>query len=85
MNGKTETNLKALAWLALQESKNFINRGELKYNQEELSQLCGVKYDLWRKNYKSRWDVMLASGVQMDREALIHVDQLRKKHISNRR
>lgn len=85
MNCKTETNLKALTWLALQESKNFINRGELKYSQEELSQLCGVKYDLWRKNYKNRWDVMLACGVQMDREALIHVDQLRKKHISNRR
>lgn len=85
MNNKTQMKLKALAWLAVQESKNFTNRGVLKYTQEELSQLCGVEYDVWRKRYKNRWDVMLACGVQMDREALIHVDQLRKKYISNRR
>lgn len=84
MNKKTESNLKNLAWLALQESKTYINRGEFRLKQEALSLLCGVEYNLWRKNYKCRWDAMINCGIQMDREALIHVDQLRKKNIADR-
>ena len=85
MNSLTTKKLKALAWLAIQETKNFVNRGEYKYTNENLSQLCGISYDGWRQNHKQRWDALLAYCIQLDREALIHVDQLRKKTNGNRR
>ncbi|EGC6224838.1 hypothetical protein JN603_004285 [Salmonella enterica] len=85
MNSTTTKKLKILAWLAIQETKNFVNRGEYKYSQEELSGFCGISYDGWRQNHKERWEVLLSSCIQLDREALIHVDQLRKKSGCHRR
>lgn len=85
MNSTTEKKLRALAWLAIQETKNLVNRGAFKYSQNELSQLCGISHDAWRQNHKERWEALLSSCRQLDREALIHVDQLRKKASSNRR
>jgi len=85
MSAKVEKNLKALAWLSIQEAKSFINRGECRYKQEELSHLCGVSYDVWKKTYKQRWEAILACSIQLDREALIHVEQLRRQSKSDRR
>lgn len=85
MSSKTKRNLKALAWLAAQEAKSFINRGEYRYKPEELSSLCGVTWENWRKNYQKRWDVIQHCCAQLDREALINVSQLRQTARSNRR
>lgn len=85
MSSKTQRNLRALAWLAAQEAKNFINRGEYKYSPSELSSLCGVTWENWRKNYQTRWDVIQHCCAQLDREALINVSQLRKTALSDRR
>ena len=84
MNKKTEGIIKALAWLALQESKTFINQGAFSLNQRILSSLTGVEYETWRKKYKPRWDSMIECSLQMDREALIHVVQSREKNNSHR-
>ncbi len=85
MSNKTQRNLKALVWLAIQEAKNFINRGEYKYSPEELSVLCGVTWENWRKQYQKRWDVIQQCSAQLDREALINVSQLRETALSHRR
>lgn len=84
MSPKMARNLRGLAWLSVQEAKNFINRGEYRYSNEELSQLCGVKWPNWRKQYQKRWDIIQQCNIQLDKEALIDV-QLRKSSVSNRR
>lgn len=85
MNGKTEKTLKALVMLAIQETKYFLSREQYRYSQEELSQLCGVSWDNWRKRYQSRWVLMLSGLNELDSEALIHVEQLRRQSKSDRR
>ena len=85
MNAETEKKLKALIWLSVQETKNFINRAEYRYSPKKLSQLCGVTHANWRKNYQARWKFLLECGNQLDREALIHVVQLRTAENSSRR
>lgn len=85
MSGKTAQHLKALALLAVQETKYFLSREEYRYSQEELSQLCGVSWDNWRQRYQKRWELMLHSIIQLDSEALTHVDKLRKNACCNRR
>ncbi|WP_312315335.1 bacteriophage antitermination protein Q [Atlantibacter sp.] len=85
MNGKTEKNLKALVMLAVQETKYFLSKEEYRYTQEELSQLCGVSWDNWRKRYQSRWELMLSGLNELDNEALTHVEQLRKSACCDRR
>ena len=84
MSSKTARNLRGLAWLSVQEAKNFINRGEYRYSNEELSQLCGVKWPNWRKQYQPRWDIIQQCNIQLDKEALIDV-HLRKSALGNRR
>lgn len=85
MNKKTEKNLKALSMLAVQEAKYFLSHEKYRYTQEALSQLCGVSWGNWRLRYKSRWELMLQSILQLDNEALIHVERLRKTSCCNGR
>jgi hypothetical protein len=83
MSSKTEKNMKGLSWLAIQETKNLVNRESYKYTQKELSKLCNITYDNWRKNYQTRWELILQCISQLDNEALIHVEQQRKKSCRN--
>lgn len=85
MSSKTSSAVKALMWLAVQESKFFLSRGIFRYTPEELSRLCGVSWDNWRKHYQRRWDLMLESISQLDNEALIDVEKHRKSACCNRR
>ncbi|MEB7926146.1 bacteriophage antitermination protein Q [Atlantibacter hermannii] len=85
MTAETERKFKALTWLAVQESKNFINRAEYRYKPKDLSRLLGITHANWRNNYQARWKFLLECGNQLDREALIHVTQLRTAANSSRR
>ena len=85
MNKKTEKTLRAATWLAVQECKNKINRGEFKYSQKSLSELCGIKYGTWRENYAPRWSAMISVCMELDEKSLVNIDYVRKSTCRNRR
>ncbi len=80
----TQERIKKLVWLSVQETKHTINRGEPRYTSADLAALCGVENGNWRENYQPRWILLKTICEQIDREALIYVEQLRNTARRNR-
>ena len=83
-NAATQERIKKLVLLSVQETKHLTNRGEPRYTAAELASLCGVESGNWRENYQPRWVLLKTICEQIDREALIYVEQLRKTARRNR-
>lgn len=65
---KTRGRLRALAWLAVQETAG--GGWSVEYQASELAQLAGVKPDNWSKHYAPRWGELLLICRELDEIAL---------------
>lgn len=75
---KTMDRLKALVWLAAQDTKAFL-AGHDVYQYGDLAALVGVKPDNWSKNYVEHWRTLENIFIALDRDALLSVAKTRSQ------
>lgn len=85
MSKKIEEAIQRLVWLALQERKQFLTRGQYRYCSADLARLCGVSPDNWAHNYQPRWAALMKITERLDREALIYAEQEQRTESRMRR
>lgn len=76
--GKTLERLKALIWLAAQDTKAALS-GKDRYQHAGLSALVGVKPDNWTHNYRDYWRAMVTIFEHCDRDALLMASRSRSQ------
>nr|DAL51242.1 MAG TPA_asm: antitermination protein Q [Caudoviricetes sp.] len=79
--GKTMERLKALIWLAAQDTKAVLS-GEDKYQYADLAALVGVKPKNWSETFTAHWELMIAIFKKIDIEALTIVSRSRSQQKS---
>lgn len=78
MAGKTKERLKALIWLAAQDVKVQLARGET-YKFADLAKLVGVTDSTWTDVYKDHWLAMKSIFITLDRQALLSICRSRSQ------
>lgn len=79
--GKTKEKLKALIWLAAQDTKEKL-AGRETYLNEELAQFVGVAPDNWTHNYREYWRDMRNVFLSLDKCSLISIVRSRSQQKS---
>lgn len=75
MSKKITALFQKLVWLAVQDSKSFMNRREYAYGSADLAKLTGLTVENWCGNYQPRWSALLQVIEVLDQEALMYADQ----------
>ncbi|WP_312803927.1 bacteriophage antitermination protein Q [Atlantibacter hermannii] len=76
--GKTRERLKALIWLAAQDTKATLS-GRDPYQYADLAALVGVTKSNWSQNYVEHWECMVSIFKRLDSQSLIQVSRSRSQ------
>ncbi|MEH5098383.1 bacteriophage antitermination protein Q [Atlantibacter hermannii] len=76
--GKTLERLKALIWLAAQDTKATLS-GREPYHYADLAALVGVTKSNWSQNYVEHWECMVSIFKRLDSQSLIQVSRSRSQ------
>lgn len=79
--GKTLERLKALIWLAAQDTKAVLS-GKNHYQYADLAALVGVKPKNWSETFTTHWELMIAIFKRMDSHALQMLSRSRSQQKS---